>query len=1009
MKTSLALLDTSANSMSNSILSRTRRASDRKMRQHQLEIQRDMGTPLTQQQSLADNIVDSPSRSAVEDNDKQVLDSQANEGEASRNIDVQTISIKAKSSKSRQPSSLNRSIRYSFQDSTTSPSTSFQQEQGQHERSGSTTRSNRHSQSVNASHRSSSSRQLHRVLSGPIFIPNPRGIAPTPSPDASMDLIHKPFDSTTRRAKSPTESQVVSKDQVFRHSQEQLKRYEAQLDARIRTIQTNNQRLQALKSLAEDQGRALTIRTIQHEDDEDSEYDEYYDDDEDEEDKKRLRIESSETTEERLQLEETKALLEKSLVKQQRLDEQLVHERSKNQELESMIEGMSDQLKNVVDQERSRNQELESRMKRMSHRMKGVLEIDATQAKEIDLVHEQAVKEREDWEQSLRQEKQKWEEVQSGMEAQLAAKDRQLAETSAKERQKNEYENQALVAQITSLNRELEELKDGMRRNEVEAQSKLDQQEDQIRRYEERSRDLERQLEQERHRQADDQETRMDDLIDEVEEKEQDVQDLQAMLAEYDEMLQSRQSELNEAMELVQSLQDQLQDHQVDHTNDLQRTQDQHKKELKQRQADIRELKRELAQEKEASHEHQKRIELLLESHQETTQLHEDKIRELQEELGQRNSQLSLSKSTASTAIKKAKGHLETIDLQQRMVEEQEQILLEKEGRIEELEQELKEAQQRHHTVVADMEQDLRGLEQERGELVDMVKLARQQGMEDRDEELSHGLELERQMLERMLEELDPDFRMDSQQLDGSLDIESGEVRRTVSQLYVVIQDKIRDLKQHQLDFVMEKGQLESKLADQREQLDECEAEIESQHEQLLRLEQDRLELEDQHIRLQEDFTIAQGENQHLRQLLQEKKDMRSSRGVAMSGRASRQRSTPLHDDGQVRALFDKISILEQDKAQLLDNIKTLEESVSDLTEAGRTLRDKYEERVTKLRQEVAKKRQLVIRQEGQLFLYLSVIEKQRLALRDAKIELPRDTKVEPHPEDAQVEQDPPN
>jgi predicted nucleic acid-binding Zn-ribbon protein len=107
-----------------------------------------------------------------------------------------------------------------------------------------------------------------------------------------------------------------------------------------------------------------------------------------------------------------------------------------------------------------------------------------------------------------------------------------------------------------------------------------------------------------------------------------------------------------------------------------------------------------------------------------------------------------------------------------------------------------------------------------------------------------------------------------------------------------------------------------------------------------------------------------------------------------------------------VRALFDKISILEQDKAQLLDNIKTLEESVSDLTEAGRTLRDKYEERVAKLRQEVAKKRQLVIRQEGQLFLYLSVIEKQRLALRDAKIELPRDTKVEPHPQDAQGEQD---
>lgn len=969
--------------MSNSILSRTRRASDRKMRQHQLEIQRDMAAPSTQQRPFADNIVESTSRPTLDDG-KPVHDSQPDEGEASRNMEAETTDIKSRPSKSRQPSSLNRSI--SFLDST-SPTTSFQQDQGQHECSGSTTTSNRHTQSVNASHRSSSSRQLHRVLSGPIFIPNPRGIAPTPSPDASMELVRNSSDSATR-TKSQSESQVVSKDQLYRHSQEQLRLYEAQLDTRIQTIQMNNQRLQTLKSLVEDQGRALTIRTIQHEDDEDSEYDDnYYDDQNDEEEQ--LRIESSERAEERLELEETKAQLENSLVKQQLLDEQLAHERAKNKELESRIEGMS-------------------------HQVKGVLEMDMAQAKEIDLVHEQAVKDREQWEELLRQEKQKREELKTTMEAELTVKDRQLAETSTKESLANGHENQALAAQVASLNREIEELKDRMRRNESRAQSKLDQQEDLIRKHKEQRQDLERQLEQERNRQTDDQENRMDDLIDEVEEKEQNVQDLRDMLAEYDDLLQSRQSELNEAMELVQSLQDQLQDHRVDHTNDLQRTQDQHKKEQKQRQAEIRELKRELAQEKEASLEHQKRIELLLASHQETTQLHEGKIRDLQEELGQRNSQLSLSKSTATNAIKKAKGHMETIDLQQRMVEEQEQILLEKEGRIEELEQELKEAQQRHHTVVADMEQDLRSLEQERAELVDMVKLARQQGMEDRDEELSHGIELERQMLERMLDELDPDFRIDSQQLDGSLDTESGEGRRTVSQLYVVIQDKIREQKQHQLDLVMEKGQLENKLAEQREQLDECEAEIESQHEQLLRLEQDRLELEDQHIRLREDFAMAQEDTQHLRQLLQDKKDsLRSSRNVPMSGRAStsasRQPSTPLHDDGQARALFEKISILEQEKAQLLDNVKSLEESISDLTEAGRTLRDKYEGRVATLRQELVTKRQLVIRQEGQLFLYLSVIEKLKLALRDAKIEPPRDTKVEPPPQVAKVEQEPPN
>ncbi|KAG0379371.1 hypothetical protein BGX24_000715 [Mortierella sp. AD032] len=948
-----------------------------------------MAAPSTQQQPITDDIAESPTK-AAQDDGWPALHSQTDEDEASRNDEAASASkndeaepanVKVKSSTPRQSSTVNRGVRYAAQD----PTSPFQKEHSLQDRSGSASRTNRHSQSSNPGQRSSSTRQLQRVLSGPIFIPNPRGIAPTPSPDISTEMVRKPVDSVTPSSKPQTALQVVSKDQLVKHSQEQVRRYEAQLDARIRTVQENNRRLRAYGSLG-GQGRVLTIRGVQYESDEDDEDSEY-----DDEEQEQLRIGSIERAEERQRLEETKVLLEESAFKQQRLDEQLAQEQSKNQELELRIEEMSSQLK-------------------------GVLEMDMAQAKEVELVHEQTVKDREQWELQLRQEKQRSETLQSTMEAELETKDRQLAELStkgAKDRQSNVHENRALAAQVASLNQELEELKDRMRRNEIMAQTKHNQQEDQIRRHKAQSDDLEKQLEQEQYNRADDQEARMDDLLETVEEREQDVQELRDMLADYEELLQSRQSELNEAMELVQSLQDQLQDHQEDHSNDIQRTQDQHKKEQKQRQAEIRELKRQLVEEKESSHEHRKRIELLLTSHQETSQMQEGKIRDLQEELNQRNAQLYQSKSTVSTAIKKTKGHLETIDHQQRMVDEQEQILQEKEDRIEELEQELKEARQRHHTVVADMEDDLRALEQERAELVDMVKLGRQQGMEDRDGELTHGREQERQMLEHIMQELDLELGLDSQLTDGSIINGDEEGRRTVGQMCAVIQEKIREQKQHQLDVAIQKGILEDKLHEQREQLDGCEAEIESQHEQLLRLEQDRLELEDQHVRLQEDQAVIQDDNVQLRQRLQEMKSMQPSRNSPLSGgaslSASRQRPNPRHDGDETHALYDKISILEQEKVQLLDRIKALEESVLDLTEAGRTLRDKYEARVERLRKE---SRQLVIRQEGQLFLYLSVIERLKLALRDAKIEIPRDTKVglPAHTQDAKAaKQDPQN
>ncbi|KAF9929971.1 hypothetical protein FBU30_001061 [Linnemannia zychae] len=981
-KSSLTLLDTSAGSMSNTFLSRTRRASDRKMRQHQIDIQQDMATPLSQEQYITNNTVDSLSKPELEN---AKLDQKEEVERVSAN-EVDFVNPKYKSVSLQQSSTVNKSTRHNFQEPLSSAFPPRQQ-QSQNNYSESTTRSFRHYQSTNPSQRSFSSRQLHRVLSGPIFIPNPRGIAPTPSPDASIDPAHNPLDSTVSTSKTHSESQLVPKNLFFQHSPEQLRRYEAQLDERIRTVQENNQRLRALKSMAEYYGNSIHGLYAQSNDsEEESDYED--------EDGDQLQIESAEKIEETHQLAEARGLLKESSIKQQQLSEQLTQEKSKNQEMETRIEEMSNQLKNL-------------------------LEMDLKQAKEIELVHEQTIKDREQWEYHLLQEKQRREELQLIMESELAAKDRQIEETSTKERRTNEHEHQSLITQINSLNKELKELKERMRQNEIEAQTKLDHQEGQAQKYQDRIQNLERQLTQERHRRDNDQETRMGDLIDTVEEKEQDVQDLRAMLANYDELLQSRQSELNEAMELVQSLQDQLQDHQIDFKNDFQCIQDQHKREQKKRHAEIRDLKQELNEEKELNHEHQKRIELLLNSHQETTNLLESKIHDLQKALDQRNSQLSQTKSTASSALKKAKGHLETIDLQQRMVEKRDQMLSEKESRIEELELELKEAQQRHHTVVADMEQDLRNLEQtleqERTELVNIMKVARQQGMEDRDEELTHDRNYQRQILEGVLKELDPDFRIDFPQVDGSLDAEGDYSHRTVSQLYAILEEKIRDHKQRQIDLMAQKNHLESKLGEQREQLDGYEAEIESQHEQLLRLEKDRLELEDQHIRLQEDFGIAQEDIQHLRQMLQEQKDLTSSKQSVKNGRASmsasRQHSALQQDEDKIRGLYDRFSALEQENSGLRDIIQSLKESNMDLKEAGKSIcekyEQKYEQKMATLRQEVIKNRRLVVHQEGQLFLYLSVIEKLRLSLREQKANanILRDPRTEAPPQPAKPEQ----
>ncbi|KAI8600655.1 hypothetical protein EDD21DRAFT_444345 [Dissophora ornata] len=950
--TTISMLDTRANTDSQSIMSQTRRMMDQKIRQRQMDIQRDMSSG---------HLSGSTSKKG----------SQHDGGDSVRR------SHHGKEVGSRKSSQRNSSgAHLSFREST-SPTTS----PTHRDYDTFSSAANRSNRSKGSSSKGSSSRsQLHRILSGSIFISNPRGIAPTPSPDASLDMSR----NLSKDGQSSKSGVMVSKEQHSKEVSDRVRQYETQLDERIQTVQENNRRLMELKLLLEGQDGALVLHG----------QDDFYDDD-------AIDEEEEAWLEERAQWEEAKILLEQSQNLQRRMKEDLEREQATNKEKDSRIEEMSGQLKEL-------------------------LELGDATTVELRQVRQKALDDREIWDRQLAEERDMHEKLQSTMTASLSSKEKELLEEAARQRTANQAEIRKLNADVSSLNRHIQELEDQMRRQEEKSRVALSKQVSQAKEYQTQVQKLERQLEQEQERQAEEQETRnrvrvkVNELAQSVEQKEDEIQDLRGMLEERDELLDRRQGELDDAHMLVQSLEDQLQEQQAVAQEDHLREQEQHNKEVRQYKTELREMKLKQAGEKESTRQLESRIQILLESHQEASQMNETKIQQLEQELDKRMLQLSQSSSTSSSATN-------TIHQLQIKNQDQETTLLEKDDRIQELEQELKLAQQQAQSIVADLEQDVHELESDRAKLENLLQQAHQQADEeqmkaielnkqlgDKDQEWNHELnqrhEQERLLLERLLTDIetmqvseDMDERVNSR-FDN--DTDNSSIDGSVNYFYSRLQEKIRELKQERL-------YQDRALAELRQQLSQCDAEIDAQQDQLTRMENGRKTLEDQVGHLQEDLATAEDKEQQLRQQLQKRdsqlrEDTREGRRIS-NGSVSRRTRDELQQrrlsqeqdaealqalQSQTRALEDQISTLEQEKQQLLDQlvltqdqIQTMDETIQDQSEAAKSISAKYTDRIEALQHEVVKHRKMVVKQEGQMFLYLSVIEKLKLQIRGTKVE----------------------
>ncbi|KAF9110533.1 hypothetical protein BGX27_006216 [Mortierella sp. AM989] len=925
--TTVSTLDTRANMSSGSIMSRTRRIMDQKAKQRQIDIQRDFSG----QQDRASPAVN-PNKST----------DGVNKADDSSMIG------------SRKSSQRGSSPHISFQDSISPTNSPTLRSRGQ------TSYSKSNHSRDGGSKGPSSRKQLQRALSGPIFISNPRGVAPTPSPDISLDLIRNSSRSRGRDA-----VQI----------QERMRRYEAQLDQRNETVLANNQRLVELKLLLESQDRALVIRA----------QDDEYEDDDDEE----WEEEQMERERERGQLIEANVLLEESQILQQ-------------------------QLKKDLEQEQEANKDLDSRIQQMSDRLKELLELGEAQAAELRQVRQQADKEREQWERQLFEERHKQEQLQTTIAASLTNQEREMADETAKQRSANQAEIRKLASDVTSLNQHIQELEGKLRRQEDMTQAAVSEQADQAKEHQRQIQKLEKKLANEQDRLSEDQEARarvrmrVNELAQSVEQKEDEVHELRGMLEERDELLDRRQAELDDALSLAHTLEDQLREQQAESQENQRREQEKHVKELRQQKSELRDTKHKLTGEKESTRQLEKRIQLLLESHQESNQINETKIQQLEEELEKRRLQLAQFSSTSSSATS-------TIHQLQGQIEDQERMLLEKEDRVQELEQELKLAQQQAQSVVADLEQDVLELENDRSKLDNLLQKAHQEADEARmkikelelqlnskDQELSHELnqrhDQEQLLLERLLNDMetaeltgDQEERYRESQFTNECDSADGSVQYFYSRL----QEKIKELRQERL-------RQDRSLEEMRQQLDQCNAEIDTQQEQLMRMENDRKSLEGQLVRLQDDLAMAEQSQQQLRQQLQRKEqDVREGRTIprvlsSSTSRKQQQQQQRRHShepsqetealESEVQRLKEQMLTLEKEKQLLLeeleftqDQLQNMEGTIQDQNEAAKSIRSQYMEKIRELQAAVTKLRKMVVKQEGQLFLYLSVIEKLKL------------------------------
>ncbi|KAG0091867.1 hypothetical protein BGZ92_011530 [Podila epicladia] len=936
MTTTMTLLDTRPVTDSRSILSQTRRVADQKLRQHQLDIQRELFSSQTS--------------SRPRDVDESINKSTHRADKSLRKDNEKSISKSPNNENSRRSSS-----RQGQSESPTSPSSLLS-----HRRSNGNI-------SPNKSREVGSRRQLQRVMSSQIFIPNPRGIAPTPSPDQSTELVRRPSLEGDRSLVRLKQSAV----------QENMRLYEEQLDHRIRTVQENNRRLLELKLLLDKQREQERVLAIEEAQAEDGSSDE-------ERERKKVEVERKR---ERLEWEEAKVMLEQSQIVQQQQKDDLERERGMRRELELSVKQKSSQL-----------QELELKANQMSIQVQELLELGETQAKEIEQIQAKAAQEHDQWEEQRQGLEERNQHLESRWDKFVADAEKRI--------QSEKTQTKDIAAAVDSLKGYNQELKDRLQQQESKSEADLTRQKEQTERYKSKVRDLERQLDLEKEFQSEDQEAqtrvmaRFDALLLEVKQKDDRIEGLESQL-------ERRQGQLDETLELVETLEDQLQDVRAN-MHDNQQQKEQHRKTLKQHQSELREIGKELALEQESSRKHQKHIEILLETQQESSQLHETKIRQLQEELERCTQQLSMSAASSSTSSS-------AIHQLQAQIQDQEHILLEKEDRIQELEQELRQAQQQAQSVVADLEQDLQELEHERVKISNQLQkthlqvetektkvkeleaqLHREQGMA---QELDRQQEKELVMLESLLADLES--------VEGpttDLDLLEGHA----GDLFGQVRNKIGDLVHERGELLDQRAYQDQTLAEQRQQLERCESEIEAQQDQLMRSEHDRKAIEEQMHHLQDDLDLARHQQHQLREqvrsrdvLLKEHANSMSKSQLASSQHQHRQQQQNSPQNGfkdnslrqQISTLEQQVILLEEEKQQALGQldlsqtrIKKMSEKIQDQTEAARSIRDKYLSKITELKMAVIEYRDTVVKQEGQMFLYLSVIERLKLQMKGGTV-----------------------
>ncbi|KAF9968012.1 hypothetical protein BGZ70_007209 [Mortierella alpina] len=924
--TTMTMLDTRASTGSNSIMSQARRISDQKLWQRQMDIQRDLGVTKSDKSVAvaSQDQGDLPTPSSLHRRSSQ--DHQSKDGAQGEAEDL------PRASSFRKSTPRNSSLRLSFRDSA-SPTPSEERAPSSGAPSNTAVKKSHGTEKEDAGKRSLSRKRVQRALSSSIFTPGPRGTAPTPSPDASVQLVQGP------RPKESTSNELYFKQgptQQEHEPSQHIKRYEAQLDERLHMIQTNNRRLEELK-LSWKGHQMDGVLALQDQNYEESDF---TDDDDREADEDDWRMEQDQLRREEI----FRFFQEQQQGRQLDLEAKLEKQHAVNQALEERMAVMSDHLQNLV-------------------------EVGESQSRELAMTQQQSVKEREQLERQLSDEKLKHQQLQEALDRALSKKEDHTAAEVARRQAADQEERRRLVTEVESLKNQVQKLKQGIEDKEVEAKAILAQHELENRQSQARIQRLEQQLEDEQYHQTRDQGA----LLESVERKEDDIQDLKDLLEQRTQLMRRRGDDLNVAHKEIQSLERTL--------RGLQEYERQDQEELEQLKGESEVLRKELAQEKDMNREQQKRIEILLEAQQETSQVQESRIQELEEELDRRALEHSKTSSTISSVAAAAQAHAITIKELQVQIEDQEQILQEKEDRIQDLEQGLATAKQQDHRVIAYLEQDLQELRSEctkMAELLDEERLkveALQTQLQQRDEELhdelKQHLEADEQMLREVLSVL--------QSVESAEEIHGGE-------LYSRLKEGIQDLRASYDDLLKQCSHQERIIEEQRDQLDDCNADLDAQREQF-------------HQAL-EDLACASDEQRELQRQLQEteakvkkaESHARTNKGGAEPSNLNKTLIESLRS--QVRSLEKEVQSFKHEKERMVDQfalaqeqIQSMDGTIQDQIEAAKSVREKYEERVQALQHEVRKHRQAVVSQEGTMFLYLSVIEKLKLEMRGTKVE----------------------